>query len=290
MEITIDQATALCAVVDHGGYTKAAEKLHKSHTSLIYLIKNLEAQCGFPIFNRDRYKNSLTTPGHSVYIKCHELLNKLEELKTLCHQFSNNWESSIKIVFDGILPISPFLNIYKKFKLDQIPTNVQTYIDYLNDVETSFHNLNADIMISVVPINDKKLKRTFLKPIKMFLVAHKDHAIHQTNKKWSLNDLQSFYFLTVRSVQQNLGLNTSEFEQSASFYLSDFSFKKEAILKKVGFGWLPEHIIEMELKNKTLIPIKWERKNSSEIQPILYTKTESNLGHAAQLIIEALTS
>jgi DNA-binding transcriptional LysR family regulator len=289
MQISIDQAKAFCAVVEKGRYTQAAEFLNKSHSSVIYLIKILEEQCGFSLFDRKSYRNQLTPAGRRIFIKCTEILSKVQELDQLCHEIKGDWEPSIKIVFDGILPFYPFLEIYKKFKKEKVPTIVQTYTDYLQDVETSFHKLNADMMISVVPVISKELETIYLKSFKNILVAHKDHPIHKVSKKWSVKDLHDFDFLTVRGSGQKLGLNTTDFEDTASFYLSDFSFKKEAILKKTGFGWLPEHMIETELKSKILKPVQWERKSIHEIQPLILVRKKSLSGKAVQMVLAELT-
>ena len=230
----------------------------------------------------------LSGPGRRVYLKCSEILSKVVELETLCQQLGGNWESSIKIVFDGILPFQPFLEIYKIFKSEKIPTTVQTYADYLEDVEKTFLAQDADLMISVLPIQNKNLDSLELPKIKSFLVAHKDHAIHKTNKHWSRQEMRAFNFLTVRGPVQKLGLNTNDFEESASFLLSDFSFKKEAISKKIGYGWLPEHLIELELKNKTLVPVRWERKSVHEIQPTIYINKKSQGGLALARVLEIL--
>lgn len=288
MQISIDQAKALCAIVEDGGYTKAAESLHKSHSSLVYLLKGLEEQCGFPIFDRKAYRNTLTPSGRRVYQACSEILGKVNELGRLCEQLNQGWEPSVRIVFDGILPFDPFLKIYKKFKSEKSPTVVQTYADYLQDVEKSYHSLNADIMISVLPVEGRDLEAVPLKTFKSHLVAHKDHPIHQSSRKWTLDELHQFYFLTIRGSNQRFGLNTSEFEQSASFFMSDFSAKKQAIMKEVGFGWLPEHMIETELKNHSLAPIKWERKSTHEVRPIIYIRKQAVGGRAIGLIVDLL--
>lgn len=288
MDISLDQARAFCRTVDQGGYTQASQKLNKSHSALIYLVKSLEEQCGFSLFNRNAYRNTLTPSGQRVYLKCLELLTKVDELDLLCGQFKTGWEAKLKIVFDGILPFDPFLLLFKKFKTEKIPTIIQTYTEFLEGVETNFDHLNADIMISILQCESKKLKPLYLKPKKMFLVAHKDHAISQKNKRWEFSELNEFDFLTIRGSGPKLGLNTGEFEKSASFFLSDFSVKKDAILKKSGFGWLPEHLIVKELKSKTLLPIKWERESYHVIQPILYMQNHKMSGPAAQVVIQSL--
>ncbi|MGZ3773446.1 MAG: LysR family transcriptional regulator [Pseudobdellovibrionaceae bacterium] len=290
MQISIDQARALCAIVETGGYTKAAENLHKSHSSLVYLLKGFEEQCGFSIFDRKAYRNTLTPAGRRVYQACLEILGKVDELGRLCEQLNQGWEPSIRVVFDGILPFEPFLKIYKKFKSDNVPTVVQTYADYLQDVEKSFNTLEADLMISVLPVENQNLEAVPLKSFKSYLVAHKNHSIQQSSKKWSLEELHQFYFLTIRGSNQKFGLNTSEFEKSASFFMSDFSAKKEAIMKELGFGWLPEHMIENELKNHSLLPVKWERKSTHEVRPIIYIRKQAVGGRAISLFVELLKS
>ncbi len=289
MSISLEQAKSFCAVVEKKGYAQAAEYLHKSHSALVYMIKSLENELNVQVFDRKKYRNQLTPTGQRVYQKCKEIIRQVEELEVLCAEFRDHWEASVKIVFDGVLSIHPFIEIYKEFKLLAIPTVVQTYTDYLQDVEKTFDQLKADMMISVAPIKNKSLVSFELDPIQIYLVAHKDHPLNKQNKKWTLNELKQFYFLTVRGDVQLLGLNTSIFEESASFFLSDFSFKKEAILKKLGFGWLPEHLIINELKNKTLMPVKWDRRSESTMQPILYINKESMGGQSIQMIKNRLT-
>lgn len=288
MSISLEQAKAFCAVVEQKGYAQAAEYLNKSHSALVYLIKSLESQLNVQVFDRESYRNQLTPTGRRVFQKCKEIMSKVEELDILCQELHDDWEASVKVVFDGIMSIHPFIEIYKEFKLLSIPTIVQTYTDYLQDVEKTFENLQADMMISVSPVKNKNLISFELEPLKIFLVAHKDHPLNKQNKKWTLSEMKQFYFLTVHGDVQLLGLNTSVFEESASFFLSDFSFKKEAIIKKLGFGWLPEHLIESELKNKVLVPVKWERKSESTIQPILYIKKQSTGGQSVKMIKDRL--
>lgn len=289
MEITLDQAKAFCYVVDCKGYVRAAEKLHKSHSALIYLVESLEQQCGFPLFDRQQYRNKLSTAGERVYSKCNEILGKVNELKELCSQLNNNWEPSLKIILDGILPFNNFLQMHHLFRDKKIPTVIQTYTDYLEGVEETFDKLNADVMISILPMNRHDLKAIFLRPFNSYLVAHKDHQIHQRRTKWSPAELNAFDFLTIRHSGQKLGLNTNEFEKTASFFLSNFSVKKEAILTQAGFGWLPQHLIETELQKKTLIPVRWTRESIHKIQPILYINNSRSIGSAVDLIVKNLT-
>ncbi|MCB9072275.1 MAG: LysR family transcriptional regulator [Bdellovibrionaceae bacterium] len=289
MQISLDQARAFCKVVECGGYSRASEELNKSHPALVYLIKMFEQQCGFELFDRKGYRNTLTGQGQLAYHKCKELLQKEMELETLCDSFRSGWEPSLKIIYDGILPFAPFYRIYSKFQKDKVPTVIQTYAHYLDDVEKAYIQLNADIMISVFPVKNSALKSFPLKELKNILVAHKNHLINADRKKiWTIDELKEFSFLTVRASGAEIGLNTREFDKSASFFFSDFAVKKEAILKGVGFGWLPEHLIASELKRKTLLPIKWERASHHRLEPVVYFSKAKSSGPALKIVLEFL--
>lgn len=290
MDISIDQARALCATVDEGSYSKASEKLNKSHSALIYLIKTLETQCDLVLFDRRAYRNTLTPMGKRVYLKCHEILLQVDELSQLCSQLKAGWEPGLRIVYDGSLPFEPFIKIHRHFRAKKITTVVQTYANYLEGVEETFKAMNADIMISIMPVDQKGLDFINLKKQESFLVAHKDHLIHKSKNRWSLEDLQQFNFLTIRGSGKKLGLNTFELEESASFFFSDFQVKKEAILKGSGFGWLPAHLIGSELKNKKLLPVRWERPAQHTAQPVLYFNKKKYLPPATQIILDYFSS
>ena len=63
MNITLEEARTLDAVVRFGSFAKAAQSLHKSHSAVIYSIKTLETQTGLNILDRSHYRTALTPVG-----------------------------------------------------------------------------------------------------------------------------------------------------------------------------------------------------------------------------------
>lgn len=45
-KVTLDQWRALQAVIDHGGFAQAAEKLHRSQSSVSYAVNRLQELLG----------------------------------------------------------------------------------------------------------------------------------------------------------------------------------------------------------------------------------------------------
>jgi DNA-binding transcriptional LysR family regulator len=65
--ITLEQWQALVAVVDAGGYAQAAERLHKSQSSVTYLVQKLESLLDVKAFEIKGRKAALTPTGQLLY-------------------------------------------------------------------------------------------------------------------------------------------------------------------------------------------------------------------------------
>ena len=60
------QLSYVVAVVDHGGFTRAAEALHVAQPSLSQAIKALETEVGFALFDRVGRQVRLTAAGRAL--------------------------------------------------------------------------------------------------------------------------------------------------------------------------------------------------------------------------------
>ncbi|MGZ3803041.1 MAG: LysR family transcriptional regulator [Pseudobdellovibrionaceae bacterium] len=288
MNITLDQARCFCALVDCGSYQAAAKEMNKSHSAVVYSIGCFERQSGLSLLNRHEYRTTLTPAGERVYQQCRSLLSEATKLGQLCSDLSGGWEPTVRLVYDGVLSPEPFLQIFKYFKDERIPTILDIYSDYLHGVEKSFAELEAQFMISIMPVKQSGLHSVDLPPLSNILVAHRDHALFTHEQPWTLNELKSFNFFTVRGADKSLNLGTKELEENSTFHLSDFSLKKIAILQGAGFGWLPQYLIQDELNLEILKPIHWEGSSFQALYPRLYYKKKNKIGRASQIILGKL--
>ena len=150
-------------------------------------------------------------------------------------------------------------------------------------MENKFIEEEADIMVTVLPIKQAQLVSTKLKPIKMQLVAHKE--LFQLKRKLRINDLKQQTYIKVRSGSGVIPLSTEQVDINSSFIVNDFTSKKQAILKKAGYGWLPHYMIEKELKNGSHKVLNTEIENKYSLIPRLYHQKKSLLGQTAQQFV-----
>ncbi len=77
-----DAMQAFARVVDTGSFTKAAETLHMSRTSVTQLVQQLEARLRVRLLNRTTRKLNLTADGAAYYERVVRLLAELDDAET----------------------------------------------------------------------------------------------------------------------------------------------------------------------------------------------------------------
>ncbi|WDD95317.1 LysR substrate-binding domain-containing protein [Burkholderia sp. FERM BP-3421] len=77
MNISLRQLRAFTAVARHGGFTEAARAMHVTQSALSLLVKELEADLGFRLFDRTTRKVSLSQAGEEFLPLAERILDDL---------------------------------------------------------------------------------------------------------------------------------------------------------------------------------------------------------------------
>ncbi len=287
MDITIDQAKAFHAIARCGTIQGAAKALNKGHSAVMYLIKALEEQTQLCLFDRSGYRNQMTPEGVIVLKYCRQLIQTQHELEQVCNQLLTDWEPRLKLIYDGVIDFNPIADALFKLNESQTPTEVKVIAAYLHEVETKFKEENADIMVTIMPIKEPHILSIKLKPIRMLLVAHKEYSLNKIKTKGhSASELTNHTYIKIRGATDQLGLSTEQMDFSSSFLVNDFATKKQAILKKLGYGWLPEYLIKSDLKSKKIQVIKTDIESEHILNPRLYHRNKLSIGRSTKQLIK----
>lgn len=142
------------------------------------------------------------------------------------------------------------------------------------------------MMMTILPIKRSDISFIKLKPIRMLLVAHREHALSKLRKKQiTTSDLKRHTYIKISGAAGQLGLSTESMEFVSSFLVNDFLTKKQAILKKLGYGWLPEYLCKKELKMKTIQILKTEIDHECFLSPRLYHRKEETIGKTTKKLL-----
>lgn len=292
MDLTLEQAKVFDCVARLGTLQRAAIELNKGHSAVVYSLKSLEEQTAIVLFDRTGYRNKLTVEGEIVLKYCRELLRTRRELEDVCASMKDGWEPSLKIIYDGIVNFDFLGDALFRLGEMRASTEVRVLSAYLSEVETLFSAERADMMVTILPLQRLQIPSLKLKPIQMRLVAHREHPLGRQNlaKKGKArlphSELNRHTFVKIRTDAGALGLGTEQMRFDSYFYVNDFMTKRTAILKRLGFGWLPDYLSDIELKSGELQLLKTDIANTHLVHPHLYYRPEETIGKAARELLK----
>ena len=74
---TVEQWAVLSAVVEHGGYAKAAAALHRSQPAVSYAVANLQQSLGVPLLEIQGRQEVLTPRGETLLKRARAVVRDL---------------------------------------------------------------------------------------------------------------------------------------------------------------------------------------------------------------------
>ena len=121
----IHKIFSFCAVVDQGSLSQAAKALYCSQPALSKQIHSLEAEIGYPLFDRTGKKMALNKNGQLLYQFGRHLEKDFNQLKADLYSSNHSYGHEISFGatnFIGIYLLPPILSGFKK-QYPDIPIN-----------------------------------------------------------------------------------------------------------------------------------------------------------------------
>ena len=287
MKIDVEAFNVLQVLVEEGSFAKASERLHKAQSAVSYQVKKLEQHLGVQLFNRDQYRAELTPEGKVILAEGQRLLQHLSNIEHLASRFSEGWEPKLELVIDGALPMEPIMTALKRMSEHNVPTKVQLNMEFLGGVQHRFERDKADLML----VKDYTAAPYFsvkqLPTVTSLLVCSAQHPLANL-ESISLTELQQHVELTIEDSAPTQQRDELQFGGDKVFYLSGFIMKKNAILKGLGFGWMPAFLINDELATNQLALVDFVGGHRFRFTPQLVSTLERPLGRAGKLFTDLI--
>ena len=208
----------------------------------------------------------------------------------MCRKLKSEWEPSLKLIYDGIIDFNFLGDALFELNELRLPTEIKVLSAHLNEVEARFAQEEADMMVTILPLQRLQIPSFRLKTIRLQLVAHRLHPLGKERGQTPLSnsDLNRHTFIAIKTAPGALGLSTEQMQFDSYFFVNDFSTKKQAIIKRLGFGWLPDYMIQSEIKKGTLRVIKTEIDNTHAVHPRLYHRPDPSNGKTATQLLKII--
>ena len=268
----------------------SGKALYRATSAISYSIKTLEDALGVPIFDRSGHRAVLTAGGELVLTEARRVIEQARKLERIGEELQAGYEPEVSLVLDGIFPLPPVMDAMLNFNRQGLPTRIRLVVEYLDGVVDRFMDSEATAMLCLEHAPQPELTATALPRIEMFLLAHRDHPIHQSGSAIVRSQLTEHVELVVADAAGRSSGAASRLHIGSTHLveLSDFYSKREAMLSGVGYGWLPDHLARPYMHSGQLVRVPFTEGTVHTFEPQLVYRTGSALGRAGRLFMDLL--
>ena len=258
--MTLDQLVTLEAIVATGTFRAAADRLHKAQSAVSHQIRKLEAELGFDLFSRDEYRPRLTSEGEVFFRETARVLEQVRSLKSVAAGMRGAQEPMVSIAMTATMSLDPILNILGEIGRAYPGTHIRVATEMMGGPLARLMEGEADMIVAGLegaPIDE--VDTLPIGTITIRPVASPEFPAAQRTGIRSRREMQVYTQVIVS------GTGGLDFDQSRDvlsggqrWTVSDFEAKKSVIKAGLGWGGIPEHLMEAELQSGELVPLTVE--------------------------------
>ena len=286
--MTFDQLVVFHKIVQCGSFKAAAAELYRTQPAISLAVKKLEEEMEVELFDRSGYRPILTPHGHSFFERTMKILQGMNELETLSSSFRNKEEPELKLAVDGISPLPKLLRLFRHFSERFPNTKLNLGFDILSEAERRVLNREAQIGITHFISEPQALEVIPITHVQMIPVMSCE--LFASKKVKNQDQLLEIDQIVVGDKAGSKGMSFGLLDGGKKWRLNDNNFKLEIILAGLGWGHLPEHLIEREIKDNKLIVLKFADIHPRKLEINLIRLKKHQLGLVARNLWEELLS
>lgn len=284
--VTLAQWQMLAAVVDHGGFARAAEAIHKSPSTLNHAVHKLEEQLGVQVLEPVGRQVRLTEAGELLLRRARQLIESAASIEDVATRLAAGLEAEVVVAIDQVFPAAAQAKALERFSQIYPQVRVQLHESVLNGGTEMLYDGRADLVVSGVEAQG--FLGEPLAMIRFVAVAHPHHALHQLGRALDLRDLSQHRQLVVRDSALRQSANAGWLKAEQRWTVSHLHTSLDMIKRGLGFAWIPETWIADELASGELIPLALAAGGVREVPLQLMFRDRDRAGPAAHAMAVAL--
>jgi DNA-binding transcriptional LysR family regulator len=239
----------LYEIVRHNSFTKAANSLHITQPTISKMIKNLENELNFELFDRNGKQVKLTAGGQAIYNYAVPILGLFEQLQAEINDLTFLHKGSIRVGLPPMAGSSLFPSVIKSFQ-DRYPGIAMKLIeDGAKKVEEHVLNGLLDVGVILEPINTEAFDSFSIIEDSLRVILHPSHPL-AGNAQIRLSQLAAERFILFNSdfALHDRIINECRaigFDPQIVYESSQWDFIGEMVAENLGIAMLPNRICQL---------------------------------------------
>lgn len=254
--ITLDQLRTFIATAEEGSFSAAGRKLQRVQSAVSYAMANLETQVGVTLWDRSSKIPVLTPQGKVLLASARRICAEVDELKRVAHGLTEGLEAEVSLAVDALLPTRAVVDLCREFA-EQFPeVELRLYTETLSAVSALVLAGTCQIGVVGPAALAPGLTRAHLVSVRMVPVVAPAHPLAALATRRIPTATLAEHIQIVLSERAGSATPDQATLSARVWRVADLATKKALLLAGLGWGNLPEHMIDRELTRKTLIRIR----------------------------------
>ena len=252
---TLDQIRVFLAVVEAGSFSAAARGLNRRQSVVSYTIANLEQQLGgLSLFDRSRRRPALTDAGKAILADARRLTSSLDGLQARARGLLQGIEAEVALAVDVMLPTCRLVASLKAFR-DMFPTvTLRLYTEALGSVTRLVVDRVCAIGASgpLLGRADGLVSRP-LGAATIIPVVAPTHPLAAIAGPVTGVDVRDHIQLVLTDRSRLTEGSDFGVISPQTWRLADLGAKHALLLQGLGWGGMPEHQVDADLRAGRLV-------------------------------------
>ncbi|MEO6922042.1 MAG: LysR family transcriptional regulator [Collimonas sp.] len=252
--VSLDQLRTFIAAVDEGSFSAAARKLNRVQSAVSGWVTSLEGQIGVSLFDRSGRYPKLTAEGALLLADARNIVSGVDTLKARAKLMASGLEPELSVVVDVFFPTAAIADVAKDFAKRFPYTPLRLYVEGLGAAYQPVLDERCSLgILASLPMVFPSLSNTRLGEVSLVMVAERSHPLALYKGSIPKSELAKHVQLVLTDRSELMAGKDYGVMSPQTWRLADLSAKHAFLLKGVGWGSMPLHMIERDLAAGALV-------------------------------------
>jgi DNA-binding transcriptional LysR family regulator len=264
-DVSLERLRSFVAVAEQGGLSAAGRFLGKAQSAVSEAVIATESQLGYALFRKNGRRTELTEHGRALLPDAKAALDAADAFRAKAANFQGHIEAELAFAVDVMLPTSRLTAVIDRFRREFPHTTLSVYSESLGStLQTVWDSQASFAVIGTLPDAPSEFVTTPLCDIPMCLVVGSTHPLSMEREPITHSALTQHNQLIISDkTSRSTGRSFGVFSQKV-WRVADLGSKQEFLRAGLGWGLMPVHLVEEDLKTGRLRRPRTEVENSPD--------------------------
>lgn len=291
--VTVDQLRVFITVVEEGSFSKAAKRLRRVQSAVSYAIGNLERLLDVELFDRTGRMPVLTEAGAALLADARAVCDRMDKLHARARSIAEGVEPRLSLAVDTLFPMPKLVEALHELSARYPLVSLHLRTEALGAVASLVMDGTCQVGIGVdLRERTRDLVHVPITTVEMVPVAAPTHELAKRGGMLGPEEVRDAVQIVIsdRSTLTE-GRDHGVFSER-TWRVADLDAKRELMLSGFGWGQMPLHRVESDLREGRLIRLTLSGIPGVGPRLRLYAmhRKADPPGPAARWLLERLTS